>query len=151
MLISLGRFFCIFHFKSRFPWETDSKNSFSRSSCIGSDPGLLTNPTKLKIKHEKTRFRTFLNSNVLDFPSRRRARSILTWKSDSSCQTVHIVSWKGQNYANWMFLLRTCMFLAYVFINLIMGLSLCLVVHTLTLPYTYRLIKQIHPKNKDHV
>ena len=36
------------------------------------------------------------------WPSRCWERSILTWTSDSSCQTVYIDSWKGQKSANWV-------------------------------------------------
>ena len=34
----------MFHLHISFSIETDSKNSFSRSRCIGSDPGTLANP-----------------------------------------------------------------------------------------------------------
>ena len=53
------RFFSILPLKSRFSLETDSKNSFSRSRCVGSDPGILANPagelkkTKLVNKNKK--------------------------------------------------------------------------------------------------
>ena len=61
------RCFPFLHVKSMFSLETDSKNSFSRSSCIGSDPGILTNPPTLDDKTGKTHM--FKKCSEFEFPS----------------------------------------------------------------------------------
>ena len=55
-------FLCL-RLTSSFSLETDSKNSFSRSRCVGSNPGTWTNPPKLRIHEEKTYF-----LNLIDTP-----------------------------------------------------------------------------------
>ena len=80
--------------------SSDSRNSFSRSSSIGSDPGIMEIPWFLNPTYDHSRFTLGVVFSYF-FTSGAWIFAFLTSDSDSSSKTVCIASWRGPKSWHW--------------------------------------------------